>query len=95
MLSKQIKTELEANSFSFALIAEALDVTPAVVSRVASRGASSIRIAKAIAAAIGKPIEQVFPDVTAYHTGMSLRIKEVRDQKREELKQLFENANVA
>jgi transcriptional regulator with XRE-family HTH domain len=64
---KQILQSLKLCDLSFTDIANALEVTPATISMVAHRRSDSRRIAEALAMAIGKPIEKVFPDRPQYH----------------------------
>lgn len=83
MDSQQIKKELLRRGFDFTMIAEALGKSPSLVSKVAARKARSQPVAMAIAKAIERDIEEVFPDVEAYqHRPLS---PEQRKQKQREL----------
>lgn len=53
--------------FDFTMIAEVLGKSPSLVSKVAARKARSQPVAMALAKAIERDIEVVFPDVEAYH----------------------------
>lgn len=66
MTHEQIKAELDGRGYSFALLADALEVSPAMIGQVARRKAKSRRCALALAKAIGKPIDEVFGDVSDY-----------------------------
>jgi len=68
MDTDQIKKELAAKGFDFSMVANALDKSPSLVSKVAARKARSRMVAEALAKAIQRPIEEVFPDVPAYHS---------------------------
>ncbi len=83
MESKQIKKELAARGFDFSMLAEAIDKSPSLVSKVASRKATSRFVAMAIAKALEKSITEVFPDVEAYHYAPTN--DEERKQKQREL----------
>ena len=67
MDAKHILNALHSKGLSYRRLANMLDVSKALISNVSARRASSHRIAVALATAIDKPIEQVFPDVPAYH----------------------------
>ncbi|RUO49522.1 helix-turn-helix domain-containing protein [Pseudidiomarina donghaiensis] len=67
MDSQQIKKELMRRGFDFSMIAEVLGKSPSLVSKVASRKARSQAVAVALAKAIEREIEEVFPDIEAYH----------------------------
>jgi len=69
MQSQEILKILKTKNLNYSLVAEALgNISPPHVSAVARRKAQSLRVAKAIAKAVGEPIEQVFPDMPSYHT---------------------------
>jgi len=69
--------------FDFSMIAEVLGKSPSLVSKVASRKARSHPVAVALAKAIERDIEEVFPDVEAYHNRPLT--PEQRKQKQREL----------
>ena len=83
MESKQIKKELAARGYDFSMLAQAIEKSPSLVSKVASRKATSRFVAAAIAKALEKSIHDVFPDVEAYHTGVVN--SDERKQKQREL----------
>lgn len=83
MDSKQIKMELAARGFDYSMLAEAIDKSPSLVSKVASRKATSRFVAAAIAKALEKSVTEVFPDVDAYR--VTLVSDEERKQKQREL----------
>jgi ribosome-binding protein aMBF1 (putative translation factor) len=83
MDSKQIKKELAARGFDFSMLAEAIDKSPSLVSKVASRKATSRLVAVAIAKALERPVADIFPDVDAYHHASSS--DEERKKKQREL----------
>ena len=66
MDSSEIRAELKAKGLNFSMIAEALEVSPQHVSRVARRKENSRRVALALAKAIGKTVKSVFPDKPEY-----------------------------
>lgn len=67
MNAEEIRERLHVNGLTCTLVAEALGLKPPVISQVIHRSASSQRVARAIAALIGEPVERVFPDVPRYH----------------------------
>lgn len=75
--------------FDFSMIAEALDKSPSLVSKVASRKARSQPVALAIAKALGMEIDEVFPDIDAYHH--QPMTAEQRKQKQRELVALLKD----
>ncbi|OZB04902.1 MAG: hypothetical protein B7X54_06860 [Idiomarina sp. 34-48-12] len=89
MDSKQIKKELMRRGFDFSMIAEALGKSPSLVSKVASRKARSQPVALAIAKALGMAIDEVFPDIDAYH--QQPLTAEQRKQKQRELVALLKD----
>lgn len=89
MDSKQIKKELMRRGFDFTMIAEALGKSPSLVSKVAARKARSQPVALAIAKAIEQNIEDVFPDIEAYHHRPLT--SEQRKQKQRELVALLKS----
>jgi lambda repressor-like predicted transcriptional regulator len=62
MEPKEIKIELIRTGTTQTQIARALNVSSSIVQRVIFRKATSRPVAKAVAAAIGLPFEQVFPE---------------------------------
>lgn len=89
MDSKQIKKELMRRGFDFSMIAEALGKSPSLVSKVASRKARSQPVALAIAKALDMEIDEVFPDIDAYH--QQPMTAEQRKQKQRELVALLKS----
>lgn len=83
MESKQIKKELAARGFDFSMLAEAIDKSPSLVSKVAVRKATSRYVAVAIAKALELSVVEVFPDVEAYRYAPTS--DEERKQKQREL----------
>lgn len=67
MKKDQIKKGLAAKGYDYSMIAEVLSRSPSLISKVAARKARSVRVAQAIAKALELPVEEVFPDVAAYH----------------------------
>jgi lambda repressor-like predicted transcriptional regulator len=74
----EIKQGLAKKGCSIAIIARALDLSNTTVSTTIHRKGQSKRAAIAIAKVLGKPVENVFPDVPAY-----FKNHEVETQKRE------------
>lgn len=66
MDASEIKASLSTRGYSLSLIADAMERSPSLISKVVCRKATSIDVAKAIAKVIGKPLEEVFPDVPGY-----------------------------
>lgn len=83
MDNTEIKKELAKRGFDYSMLAAALQKSPSLVSKVAARKARSQVVAQAIAKALGKPIETVFPDIEAYH--IPAVNAELRKQKQAEL----------
>lgn len=75
MDSRNILEALQAKGINFSIVAEAIGVSTNMVSSVASRKATSRRVAKAISKAIDLPIEQVFPDKPDYHSPVPRQTK--------------------
>ncbi|OOH87934.1 DNA-binding protein [Pasteurellaceae bacterium 15-036681] len=61
MDQKEIYQALKNKDLNAAMIAEALEVSTQAVSNAIKQGKGSKRIAKAVAIAIDRPLEQVFP----------------------------------
>lgn len=74
MNKDQIKKGLAAKGYDFSMLAEVISRSPSLLSKVAARKARSLLAAKAIAQALDMNIEEVFPDIPAYHeqTGSQL-----------------------
>lgn len=83
MDSLKIKTELAQRGFDFSMLAKALGKSPSLISKVAARKARSRSVAEAIAKALGRSVEEVFPDVEQYQ--IPLRTQHDRKQKEREL----------
>lgn len=66
MNHEEIKAAIYEKGFTLVMIAECINKHPSHISAVIHRRNTSSVIAKAIAKVIGKPVEQVFPDVPAY-----------------------------
>ncbi|MBL3601605.1 MAG: DNA-binding protein [gamma proteobacterium endosymbiont of Lamellibrachia anaximandri] len=67
MNGDQILQELNQLDLSYADIAKAMNISRVTVSLVANRKGHSRRIARALAIALDKPVEEVFPDRPKYH----------------------------
>lgn len=67
MDAKRIRELLHAKGYNFTRIAKVVGMSDVYVAMVADRKRHSHLIAVAIATAIGRPINQVFPDVPQYH----------------------------
>ncbi len=78
MDSERIRGLLANNGYNFSRIAKVLGISPTHVSLVVRRTRQNHRVAIAIATAIGKPVDTVFPDVPLYHG--PLKTDEERDQ---------------
>lgn len=62
----QIRMALGKLGYDFSMLAEAIDKSPSLISKVASRQAKSRFVAESIAKVLGVPIAKVFPDVPEY-----------------------------
>ncbi len=62
----QIRMELGKLGYDFSMLAEAIDKSPSLISKVASRQAKSRFVAEAMVKILGKPMQEVFPDVPEY-----------------------------
>ncbi|RUO31407.1 XRE family transcriptional regulator [Aliidiomarina sanyensis] len=89
MDKNQLKKELALRGYDFSMLAEALDRSPSLISKVASRQATSRFVADAFAKIIGKPVAEVFPDVPEYQKPAKTT-SEQRLQKKDELKKLLD-----
>lgn len=69
MDKEEIKASLRKHGCSFMTIATVLGKHHLSIARVASRTTTSKPIATAIAKAVDRPIEKVFPDKPEYHPG--------------------------
>lgn len=63
----RIREQLKVRGYDFSQIARVLGVSPAYVSNVARRTRQSHPVAVAIATALDKPVDRVFPDIPMYH----------------------------
>ncbi|RUO59422.1 helix-turn-helix domain-containing protein [Pseudidiomarina insulisalsae] len=84
MDSQKIKMELAQRGYDFSMLAKALGKSPSLISKVAARKARSYVVAQALAKALQRPVEEVFPDVEQYH-GAAPRSETERKQKEREL----------
>lgn len=67
MDAKRIRELLKRKGYNFTLIANVVGMSPEYVALVASRKRQNHSIAIAIATALGRPVDQIFPDVPLYH----------------------------
>lgn len=88
MDKNQIKKALAANGYDFSIVAAAIERSPSLISKVASRKARSRIVANAIAKAIGMPVQEVFPDIEDYHNPLPTG-NSAREQKAAELAKLL------
>ncbi len=63
----RIREQLKGRGYNFTHIANVLNLSPNYVSSVARRIRQNHKVAIAIATALEKPVERVFPDVPMYH----------------------------
>ncbi len=63
----RIREQLKARGYNFTQIANVVGFSSNYVSSVARRMRQNHRVAIAIATALEKPIDRVFPDVPMYH----------------------------
>lgn len=83
MDSQKIKMELAKRGFDFSMLAKALGKSPSLISKVAARKARSQAVAVALAKALERPIEDVFPDVEEYHHGVPPNRQDRKQKERE------------
>lgn len=62
----QIQKELNALGYNLSIVAEAIEKSPSLVSKVIARKAKSRFVAEALCKILQKPIEEVFPDIPEY-----------------------------
>lgn len=67
MNADRIREALNRRGYSLTRIASILGYSPGLISMVISRKRLNHRIAIAIATAVGKSVETVFPEVPLYH----------------------------
>ncbi|MDF1622505.1 MAG: hypothetical protein P1V33_03425 [Pseudohongiella nitratireducens] len=83
MDAERIRKRLSDKGYNYARIAKLLNLSAPYVSLVARRSRQNHRVALAIATAIEKPVDHVFPDVPVYHG--PLKTDEQRDKELAEL----------
>lgn len=83
MNKDQIKKGLASKGYDFSMLAAAISKSPSLISKVASRKARSLPVAIALAKALDRSVEEVFPDVSAYHSNAEAATQ--RAQKQAEL----------
>lgn len=66
MQPKKIKAALKSRGYTLSMVAESIGRSPSLVSKVVSDKARSFDAANAVAKAIDKPLDDVFPG--KYHT---------------------------
>lgn len=71
MTPKRIKAELKKRGYTLTMVAESIGRSPSLLSKVVSGEATSLEAARAVAKAIDKPLEEIFPGNyrTADHRG--------------------------
>ena len=67
MDAKRIRELLKNKGYNFTRIAKVVGMSPEHVALVANRKRQNHAIAIAIATAVGRPVNVVFPDVPLYH----------------------------
>lgn len=78
--------ELGKLGYDFSMLAEAIDKSPSLISKVASRQAKSRFVAEAMVKILNRTMAEVFPDVPEYQlarptteTERSARVVELRE----------------
>lgn len=79
MDADKIIDSLSREGFTQTLIADVLECSPSLISKVIHRKATSVRIAQVIAKLIERPVLQVFPE---YELLLQFRIDSDDDKKR-------------
>jgi hypothetical protein len=64
---EEIKSALDERGYNVSAAAEVLGKSRTMLTLVAQRKETSRKVAVALAVLIDRPIEEVFPDVPAYH----------------------------
>lgn len=67
MNAERIRQLLGQHGYNLSRIAKLLDLAPSYVSLVIGRKRQNHRVAIAVATAIERPVDSVFPDVPLYH----------------------------
>lgn len=88
MTKDQIKKGLSAQGYDFSMLAQVISRSPSLLSKVAARKARSLLAAQAIAKALDLTVEEVFPDVPAYHGDKA--IADLKAARQAELRAKFE-----
>ena len=89
MTKDQIKKGLATKGYDFSMLAQVISRSPSLLSKVAARKARSLLAAQAIAKALDIPVEEVFPDVPAYHVD-NTPIADLKAARQAELRAKFE-----
>lgn len=84
----QIRMELGKLGYDFSMLAEAIDKSPSLISKVASRQAKSRFVAEAIVKILGSSMNQVFPDVPEYQLAKPASFEE-RSSRVDELRNIL------
>jgi len=88
MDKNQIKKELASSGYDLSMVAEALDKSPSLISKVLARQAKSRFVAEAIARVLDRDVTEIFPDVPEYQTAVPVSDQQ-RKKKVSELKNLL------
>lgn len=91
MDKKQIKKELAKRGFDYSMLADALNKSPSLISKIVGRKAKSRPVANAIAKVLGMDIKEVFPDVEEYHTEARPANEAEREKRLSNLKSLLDD----
>ena len=81
MESEIIKNKLMSKGYNQSMLAEVIDCSPSLVSKVIWRRAVSLRVANAIATVIGEPRENVFPELGERKIGKKERLAKLQELK--------------
>lgn len=87
MDADKIINSLSRKGFSQTLIADVLECSPSLISKVIHRKATSVRIAQAIAKLLQRPVLQVFPE---YELLLQARI-DSDDDKKQRIRKLLDS----
>lgn len=83
----EIYEALKAKDFNWPICADAIGCSSSHVMNVAARRGESKTVAKKLAAIIGKPVQEVFPDKPNYHEDKTAK----RDAKVSDVKALIKH----
>lgn len=88
MDKNQLKKELALLGYDFSMLAQALNRSPSLISKVAGRQAKSRVVAEAFAKLLNRPVTEIFPDVPEYSNDVPTS-KASREARTEQMKRIL------